>query len=112
MSDLVQQLRLPGDDHSEETKYVIRMKERLLAHPKERGDQICFTFKIPRALHGRLLSAVDDLDLAISDVLWLHLEDVLPLLQRAKNVPVRGWEKDHRLKPGRRRKKAPEGKVA
>ena len=101
MSDLVQQLELPSD-YSAETLHVKRMKEQLVAYPKERGDQVCFTFKMSRARHAQLLAVVDRHDMTITDVLTLHVDQILPVLQKAKKVIVPGYSKDKRTNPGRK----------
>lgn len=102
MSDLVRQLELPSDD-SEETRYVKRLKESLAAQPEERGDRLCFTFKLSRDRHGKLLAAVSKHGLTVTDILTAHVDQIIPVLLKAKPVEVPGYKRDLRTKPPRRR---------
>jgi len=97
MSEFIRQLSFSSDD-SEETKFVRRMKEVLAAHPDPRGDKLVATFKVSRDRHGELMAAVDKHGMTITDVLTFLIDQVTPMLQRAKPVEVRGYTLDKRTK--------------
>ena len=85
MSELVEQLQLPTE-YSAETLYIKEMKEILAAAPEEKGDRLCMTFKISRDRHAELLKAVGRHDMTITDILTLHIDRIIPVLQKAKKV--------------------------
>jgi hypothetical protein len=96
--EALKQLELPSE-HTEETLWVKRLKEHLAAHPDERGNKVCYTIKMTRERHGRLLAAVDRHGMTITDLLTQYIDQVLPVMQRAKPVEVPGYKKDKRTKP-------------
>jgi hypothetical protein len=100
MSDLVHQLELPSD-HSAETLYVKRLKEMLAAQGDERGDRLCFTFKLSRDRHGKLLAAASKHGLTVTDILTAHVDQILPVLLKARPVEVPGFKRDLRTRPPR-----------
>jgi hypothetical protein len=51
--------------------------------------------------HGRLLAAVDKHGMTITDLLTQYIDQVLPVIQRAKPVEVTGYRTDKRTKPKR-----------
>lgn len=101
MADLLKQLELPSE-FSEETLYVKRLKETLAAHREERGNKFSYTMKLSRDRHGKLLAAVDKHGMTITDLLTHYIDQMLPVLQRARPVDVLGYKKDKRTKPERR----------
>ena len=82
-----EQLRLP-DENSEESLYVRQIKERLVAIPPERGNKLSFTMRIARARHARWLAAAGRHGITSTDLLTRYIDDVLPILQRARPVSV------------------------
>ena len=52
--------------------------------------------KLSRDRHGKLLAAVDRHGMTITDLLVHYIDQVLPVLQRAKPVDVPGYKKDKR----------------
>lgn len=101
MSDLLKQLELPSE-HTEETLHVKRMKETLAGMPESRGDRISVVFKMRRDLHGQALAALVKHGMTMTDVLNLHIEQLLPVLQRAKAIEVPGYKRDMRTRAPRR----------
>jgi hypothetical protein len=97
MSELIKQLQLPTE-HSEETLFIKRMKETLAAAPVEKGDRLCMTFKISRDRHGELLAQVAKHGMTVTDILTLHIDQIIPVLEKAKPVDVPGSKKDKRLR--------------
>jgi len=97
MSELIKQLQLPTE-HSEETLFIKRMKETLAAAPVEKGDRLCMTFKISRDRHGELLAQVAKHGMTVTDILTLHIDQIIPVLEKAKPVDVPGYKKDKRLR--------------
>lgn len=97
MTSLVQQLELPNEA-SEETLYVKRLKETLAANPDEKGDRLCVTFKLNRARRGAFLAALVKHGMTLTDVLTHHIDQILPVLQKAVPVDVPGYKKDLRTK--------------
>jgi hypothetical protein len=97
MSELIKQLQLPTE-HSEETLFIKRMKETLAAAPVEKGDRLCMTFKISRDRHGELLAQVAKHAMTVTDILTLHIDQIIPVLEKAKPVDVPGYKKDKRLR--------------
>ena len=106
MSELLEQLQLPTP-YTEETQYVKHLKEILAAAPEEKGDKICVTFKLSRDRHGELLRAVSNHGMTVTDILTLHIDQIIPVLQKAKPVDVAGYKRDKRTKPPRRRYENP-----
>lgn len=111
MSELVEQLQLPTE-YSAETLYIKEMKEILAAAPEEKGDRLCMTFKISRDRHAELLKAVGRHDMTITDILTLHIDRIIPVLQKAKKVNVPGYKKDRRLRPARVEKRLKDAEKA
>jgi hypothetical protein len=110
MPNLLEQLTLPTD-YSQETLYVKRMKETLAALPEEKGDRICVTFKLSRDRHGELLAQAARHGLTVTDLLTLHIDQIVPVLQKAKPIEVPGYKPDGRTqipawKRGRRARAA------
>jgi hypothetical protein len=101
MSGLLKQLELPTE-YTEETLYVKRLKETLAAHPDEKGDKLSYTMKISRDRHGAILAAAAKHGLTVTDILTLHIDQILPVLQKARPVDVPGYKKDLRTRPARR----------
>ena len=94
------QLTLPID-FSPETIYVVRMKEQLASREEEKGDRLSMTFKLKRDLHGKLLAAAAKHGVTVTDPLTLHIDQVLPILQKASPVEVHGYRRDLRTTPKR-----------
>lgn len=103
--DPVMQLELPSE-HSAETLYVKRLKEMLAAQSEDRGAKRCFTFKLSDDRHGKLLAAVSKHGLTVTDLLLAHIDQVLPVLLKAKPVDVPGFKRDLRTTPKRTRRSA------
>ena len=88
-------LDLPTD-LSEETLYVKRLKQTLAAQQDKRGDKLCYTMKMSRDRHGELLAAVDRHGMTITDLLVSYIDQVIPVLQKAKPLNVPGYKLDNR----------------
>ncbi len=88
--------------YKKETDIVLGMKLALIANPEPKGDRLCFTFKLSRDRHAKLLAAADKHDMTLTDLFRLHVDRLLPVLQKATPVDVPGYKKDGRTKPKRR----------
>ena len=64
----------------------------------EKGDRLCMTFKISRDRHGELLAQVAKHGMTVTDILTLHIDQIIPVLEKAKPVDVPGYKKDKRLR--------------
>jgi hypothetical protein len=71
---------------------------RVAAQDDERGDRLCFTFKLSRDRHGKLLAAASKHGLTVTDILTAHVDQILPALLRAKPVEVPGFKRDLRTR--------------
>jgi hypothetical protein len=92
---LVEQLELPGE-YEAETRYVVQMKQRLAAKPDNKEVKASMVYKLPRELRGRFMAAVAKHGLTMTDVLTLHIENIIPVLQKATPKEVEGFTPDRR----------------
>lgn len=97
LMDLIKQLQFESED-SPETVTIRSMKEMLAKRPDPRGDKLMATFKISRDRHGELLAAVDRHGMTVTDVLTVYIDQIIPVLQRAKPIDVPGYIVDKRTK--------------
>lgn len=102
MEDQLNLLELPAEQ-SPETLYVQRLKEAVAGRGNEKkGDKLSFTMKMARNQHGALLAACARHGITITDLLTMHVEQILPVLQKARVVDVPGLKRDLRTTPARR----------
>ena len=95
--DLIKQLAFESEE-SPETVTVRGMKEMLAKQPDPRGRKEILTMKISSDRKGELMSAVDKHGMTITDVLTIYIDQIIPVLQRAKPVEVPGYSQDQRIK--------------
>jgi len=95
MGTLIEQLELPSD-YEAETRYVIQMKEKLAAQPENREVKATMVYKLPRELRGLFMAAVAKHGLTMTDVITLHIRQIIPVLQKARQVEVPGYAQDKR----------------
>ena len=95
MGTLIEQLELPSD-YEAETRYVIQMKEKLAAQPENREVKATMVYKLPRELRGLFMAAVAKHGLTMTDVITLHIRQIIPVLQKARPVEVPGYAQDKR----------------
>jgi len=98
MPEILEQLTLPSE-HSEETLWVMHLKERLVDQPVCRGDRLSYNMKIKREVHAKLMKYAAVHGITVADLLMDYIDKVLPVIMKAKPVNVPGYKKDLRTNP-------------
>ena len=102
---MAKQLKLPtieAASREQITEFVRELVQQILLRAEDKSkDTICYTMKMPRDVHGQLLSAAARHGITMTDLLLFQIDQVLPALLLAE--PVRGHKKDLRTVPKRRR---------
>ena len=78
-------------------------RERSAFCPLSTNYPDSMTFKLSRDRHGKLLAAVSKHGLTVTDILTAHVDQIIPVLLKAKPVEVPGYKRDLRTKIPRRR---------
>jgi hypothetical protein len=107
MSSLRPQPELPNEV-SAETLYVKRLKEAIAASPfdEDEGARHCVTFKLGRDRHRAIVAALVRHGMTLTDLLTYHIDQILPVLQKAISIEVPGYKQDLRTKLARSRRQA------
>ena len=92
------QLELP-QENAEDTEYVRRLKQTVVASGELKGNRACVTFKIDRQRHAELLRLCSKHGITMTDLLTVHIDRIMPILSRATPVEVPGYKVDKRTRP-------------